>query len=718
MGEETDQAQSDDLSRRHFLGLTGAWTGALAMGHPGVASTLGASGTPPVSRARQFIQRFAEEPPFSFRYAGQSSSIVLKTWGRTVHVTRLDARRTAYFLTWTDARTHLVVRCNLVEYHDFPTVEWTVFFKNVGATRSSPVSSVLAIDTQFAESPTTNIVLHTFDGSTASQTDYQPYARTLPANQRRILWCQGGRPTNGTLPYFNIDWGGSGVIAAVAWPGQWTAQIARDNHANVHVQAGMTSNDPSVEPVIEIGEAQLTNTWLNPGEEIRTPLIVLQFWQAPDWIDAQNVWRRWMIAHNMPRLPSDTPPPISPTGAVDGYYPGLLDTSADELLFLHRYIAKKATVGAGGSFDHWWMDAGWYTLPAGATDWGGVGTWQPDPRRFPHGLRPVTDQARAAGMKAIVWHEPERVVGGTWLYNNHRDWLLGPGPDGNTWLLNLGNPHAWQWVVEHFDQLIRNQGVDVFRQDFNMDPLDYWQMGDPEGRSGITQIRHVTGYLAFWDELRRRHPRMLIDSCASGGRRNDLETLRRAVPLLRSDYQFEPTGQQCHTYGLSFWLPYYGTGVGPASTNGGQYGSGTYVMRSSLAPCYASSLDVRTAPASDWELMRRMTLQWSEIAVNLLGDYYPLTEYSVDTDVWMAWQFHRPEVGQGVVLAFRRPDSSDLTVHVTLRGLEAHATYEVRNFDVESPSHATGQDLMRTGARITVTQRPGAATIAYKKITG
>ena len=54
----------------------------------------------------------------------------------------------------------------------------------------------------------------------------------------------------------------------------------------------------------------------------------------------------------------------------------------------------------------------------------------------------------------------------------------------------------------------------------------------------------MTGYLAFWDELRRRHPGLLIDTCASGGRRNDLETLRRAIPLWRADYRCEPLGTQ------------------------------------------------------------------------------------------------------------------------------------------------------------------------------
>ena len=86
-----------------------------------------------------------------------------------------------------------------------------------------------------------------------------------------------------------------------------------------------------------------------------------------------------------------------------------------------------------------------------------------------------------------------------------------------------------------------------------MDPLSFWRDNDAEDRQGITEIRHVEGYLAYWDELRRRHPEMLIDTCASGGRRNDLETLRRAVPLLRSDFQapVRPAGRPIYSPAIS-----------------------------------------------------------------------------------------------------------------------------------------------------------------------
>jgi alpha-galactosidase len=698
------------MKRQHFLGLAGSVAGAALL----TRRAPRAVATGPAARAGQFLATFAQQPPFSFQYGGVPSATLLARWRHTQGRQSLDASRTQHTFTWTDPVTRFQVRCVVVAYRDFPTVEWTIFFKNNGSQRSSVVSHILALDTTVQRGPATEFTLHLFNGSMDSQNDYQPFAPVLAPNDQRLVTCQGGRPTNGFLPYFNIDWGSAGVIAAIGWPGQWVAQMTRDAGRGLHLQAGMNSNE---QPVLRLDLADLAALWLAPGEEVRTPLMVLQFWQGGDWIAAQNVWRRWMIAHNMPRLHDSPPPPICPTGATDGYFPGLLDAAIDEIAFLDQYVAAHTTAGSGGDFDHWWMDAGWYQVPTGATDWTWTGTWHPDPLRFPRGLRPITDRARARGMKAIVWHEPERVRPGTWLYTHHPEWLLGPGPDGDDMLMNLGNAQAWRWVVEQFDGLIRSQGVDVYRQDFNIDPIAYWNLGDPPDRRGITQIRHVTGYLAFWDELRRRHPTLLIDSCASGGRRNDLETLRRAVPLLRSDYQFEPTGQQGHTYGLSFWLPYYGTGSGPQQLGpSGSYGPGAYVIRSSLAPCFAVGMDVRSATAADWDLMRRMTREWREVASNLLGDYYPRSEYSLAGDAWIAWQFNRPETGEGVLQAFRRSTAAAASRRFTLRGLDPAATYALKNFDDATPTHMTGRELMTGGLVIQLDAPPAAATIAYRRL--
>ena len=58
-----------------------------------------------------------------------------------------------------------------------------------------------------------------------------------------------------------------------------------------------------------ISGQELTHLKLLPGEEIRTPLMVLQFWKGGDWIRAQNIWRRWMLAYNVPHTTGNTHEP-------------------------------------------------------------------------------------------------------------------------------------------------------------------------------------------------------------------------------------------------------------------------------------------------------------------------------------------------------------------------------------------------------------------------
>jgi alpha-galactosidase len=201
---------------------------------------------------------------------------------------------------------------------------------------------------------------------------------------------------------------------------------------------------------------------------------------------------------------------------------------------------------------------------------------------------------------------------------------------------------------------------------------------------------------------------MLIDSCASGGHRNDLETMRRSVPLLRSDYIFEPIGQQGHSYGLAFWLPFHGTAVCPPR------GYDTYTYRSHMCPHNTGCFDLRDRTL-DYDQIRRMYAEWKRIAPYYLDDYYPLTPYSVDEGTWLAWQFHRGGTQEGMVQAFRRPGSIFCAAELRLRGLDPATRYEVTNLDVPEPTVATGKELMEKGLRVEMTGRPGAAVVVYRK---
>jgi len=650
-----------------------------------------------MEKARQwFAAHFAEDVqtprPFSFTYDGKSSADFLKTWKLQMESKEADRSRSERSISYTDGKSGLVVRCVAVQYKDFPTVEWTLYFKNGGSAETPVLENILALDARVGRAESGEFLLHHNRGSQATRGDYEPFETVLTPNTKKQLSGAGGRPSNSDMPYFNLEWSGGGLIVVVGWPGQWAAEFVRENGKSLRIRAGQ----------------ELTHFKLHPGEEVRSPLIVLQFYSG-DWIRAQNIWRRWMVAHNLPRPGGRFPSPQLAASSSRQYGEMINANEDNQKMFIDRYIQE------GIKLDYWWMDAGWYVNKTG---WPNTGTWEVDAKRFPRGLRAVSEYAHSKGIKTIVWFEPERVTAGTWLSENHPEWILG-GKEGG--LLNLGNREARDWLTNHTDRLLTEQEIDLYRQDFNMDPLGLWRANDAEDRQGITEIYHVMGYLAYWDELRRRHPDMLIDSCASGGRRNDLETMRRAVPLWRSDYAYEPIGTQCHTYGISFWLPFHGTGT-VAFSGAPYYGAGKttvepYAFWSNACPAIGCGVDMREREI-DYPSLRRLISQWREhLAPNYYGDYYPLTPYSQESNVWIAWQFDGAPHHTGFVQAFRREQSASDTECFRLKGLEARARYVVANLDKpDSTQEFNGTELIETGLAVNIPDKPGAAVVTYRKV--
>ncbi len=670
-----------------------------------------------IPAARQFAAEYfgnlsqaGSTLPFSFVYGGKSSSTLLPEWKKTRTCQQLDEHRQQFTVTYTDPATGLEVRCVSVVYQDFPTVEWTVYFQNTGSEPAPILEKVYAMDVSLTRTGKQEYVLHYHKGSQTKITDFQPCTAVLNAASTFELNPGSGRPTSGVLSYFNLEepgeiiektalesaiyrrveteqMPGRGLIIAVGWPGYWEAQFLRDDQNGLRILSGQKEMACSLEP----------------GELIRTPLIAVQHY-AGDTIDGQNVWRQWMIKHNLPRDGQGKLIPAALAACSSHQFAEMVKANTEnQIHFVERYAEEKLGIA------HWWMDAGWYKMSGNR--WTDTGTWEIDPNRFPKGFRPISDRAHDLGIKIIVWFEPERVAKDSWLWNQRPQWLLTtanpPEEYYRDWkLLNLGNLEAVKWLTNHVDAIIKKEGIDLYRQDFNMDPLSYWRTADKPGRIGITENKYIQGYLQYWDELRCRNNNMFIDSCSSGGNRNDLETLRRAVPFLRSDYLFEETGQQCQTYALSQWWPYHGTGTLQVNA---------YHFWSNAIPHIIACWDIRDKNLN-YEALRKWLGSWRQISRYYNSDYYPLTPYSLSPDAWMAWQFNDKEKAAGMVQAFRRPESYIRATDLKLRGLEANASYQITELLSGKTWNVKGSELMTQGIVITIEQRPGTVVIEYKKM--
>ncbi|HEX5470931.1 MAG TPA: alpha-galactosidase [Lacipirellulaceae bacterium] len=581
---------------------------------------------------------------------------------------------------WKDEKAGLEMSTDVTTFRDFPAVEWVTHIKNANAAKSKIFESIQALDSGFFLPRAGNVVLHWSKGAVATFDDFAPQDTELKPGSDVHLEPGGGRSSSQVMPFFNLEGAGSGVIVAIGWTGEWAANFTSDSQGSV---------------TIKIGQAH-TRIALEPNEQIRTPRILLLFYRGDRW-RGQNLWRQFILAHHRPKR--DGKPLVA--AITCGNWGS---TSADvHLDNIQNIIKHKLPI------EYYWIDAEWFGKGGWPTS---VGDWTVKKDLYPHGFRPLSDALRKTGRELMLWFEPERVFKGTPWYKEHHDWLLGAG--GENALLNLGNPQAREFLTTFISDRIDEFGLGCYRQDFNMDPLSLWQASDAPDRQGIAEIRHVEGLYAFWDELLKKHPHLMIDNCASGGRRIDLETIGRATPYWRSDGPRDPIAHQCHTYGLLEWVPLNATSEDRAGDD--------YEFRSSMSSglCvnWGVTGDVPAKKLSDdfpFDWCRRTLEQYLTFRDFYYDDYYPLTSYSQARDVWMAYQLDRPDKGDGLVVALRRPDSSYEVARLPLRGLDARATYVVKDLASGKSHPQSGKELAQTGIEIRIEKKPGSALVVYKR---
>jgi alpha-galactosidase len=117
----------------------------------------------------------------------------------------------------------------------------------------------------------------------------------------------------------------------------------------------------------------------------------------------------------------------------------------------------------------------------------------------------------------------------------------------------------------------------------------------------------------------------------------------------------------------------------------------------------------------DYAALRRLTSQWREMAPNFYGDFYPLTPWSRDETAWIAWQFDRPEAGEGVVQVFRLHRSYYESARLVLAELEPEATYQLTELLSGDTCQATGGMLRTRGLAVAIPEQPGVAVWHYRR---
>ena len=572
-----------------------------------------------------------------------------------------------------DNSNALKVTVEVTEFSDNATCQWVVYVENTGKENSGVISDFYAIDTAFE---TGKADLYYSMGSDTAASDFSLIKKSLSSVERKFSGVDG-KPTEAYLPYFNIQGENYGMILGIGWTGQWCAGLSQTKGAT-----NVTAKQENF------------NAYLLPGEKVRSPLVSVSFYKNDNPLKGFNMFRNWVMDC------------VYPENVTKNFYTvmevagPMSERTSDEIIEILNGIDEKVYEHT----DAFWMDAGWYEYNEGWYD--GVGNWTVDKKRYDNGISELSAYAKKKGLGHTLWYEPERVYPGTQFHivgSQNEQWLITvDGEDNLMW--NLADEEAFRYYKEYLLKSMKENGVTIYRQDFNFAPLKFWQKADAEfynGRTGICENHYVTNLYNFLDYLTENIDGLIIDNCASGGKRLDLEMAYRSIAFWRSDYNcaYHPdlfNATQSQTYGVSFWLPITGTAL---------WMENEYSSRSAIMPLMLMDFFSNEHPEFSFNDEQRALMG---------GNYYPLDFGSFDDDKILAMQFSAENALSGTALIYKREKVNDTEYTVKLNGLVASKTYKV--YDVDKPEKVytlTGEKLMNEGITLKLPEGQKAIILMF-----
>lgn len=351
---------------------------------------------------------------------------------------------------------------------------------------------------------------------TGGWTDETDIQRGHPDDGVLTLESRSGKTGFQFQPYIALRADADTYLCQILWSGNWRMQVEPKKDA-VFLSGGL-------------------NDWrfrhrLRAGEALALPVVL--FGRCRGSLNAAT--QRLHDYRRMQRPNRDRPIPVQ----FNSWYPYLGEPTAEALIPLVPTVKRLGC-------EAFVVDAGWYRTDDGDSDaeWTQrTGDWRTSRKRFPRGLREISEACRGHGLQFGLWFEPEVISGSSSIRRDHPEWLHHidgqESPPEERAVLNLGVPAAWSHVLQRLSRMLRLIGVDWMKWDFNADlGAGGWAPGLPaELTRQDPLVAHYSGLYRLQDAIRAEFPDLVLEMCAGGGGRMDGEILAHAHVNWMSDQE-------------------------------------------------------------------------------------------------------------------------------------------------------------------------------------
>ena len=591
---------------------------------------------------------------------GQALDVVLKDINRAVTVT---------LHYWMDPETGILARWATIENHE-----------------PRPIMIEQAAAAAYSLNPG-HYTLNYLSGRWAGEWNLNSEP-VLPG--QRILESRRGSTGHQMNPWFAIgreaatEENGETWFGALAWSGSWRIVVERDQLDHVRVTSGFNPFD--------------FGYLLKPGEKLESPVAYAGYTKF-GMGGASRLLNHFTITHVLPGAPNPRPRPV--------IYNSWEATEFAVTEAGQEALAEKA---ASLGIDRFVMDDGWFGQRK--DDHAGLGDWYVNKEKFPNGLKPLIDKVHSLTMDFGLWVEPEMVNPDSDLYRAHPDWVLNfPGrprtEQRNQMVLNLARKDVRDYVYGFLDKLLKENQIVFLKWDYNRNWTEPgWDQLPPEEQKKV-YVEYVRNLYSILDELRKKHPKVEIESCSGGGGRVDLGILHRTDEVWPSDNTdpFDRLTQQdgfTRAYPAQVMMAWVTDG--PHDPNG-RNTSRTYAFLSAMQGSLGIGGNLTKWSDEDLATARRLIAAYKQVQKTITqGELYRLISPTNGSE-FAATETVAPDQSQAVFFTFVHSTQQGRKFpRLQLLGLDPAAIYTLKAIEgkaaANTPTRASGAWWMNHGVDV------------------
>ncbi len=509
----------------------------------------------------------------------------------------------------------------------------------------------------------------------------------------RVIESRRGTTGHQANPWFAIAAGtpqeeeGEVWFGALAWSGSWRITVEQDQLDQVRVTGGFNPFD--------FGYV------LHPGQTLETPVFYGGY-SANGMGGASRLLHHFELAHVLPRTATTEGQPVPrPRPVIYNSW------EATEFAVTEAGQMELAEKAAALGIDRFVMDDGWFGQRK--DDHAGLGDWCVNKEKFPNGLKPLIDKVHTLGMDFGLWVEPEMVNANSDLYRRHPEWVLNfplrPRSElRNQMVLNLARPDVRAYVLGFLDKLLTENDISFLKWDYNRNWSEPgWDQLAPAEQKKV-YVEFTRNLYAILAELRRKHPKVEIETCSGGGGRVDLGILRYTDEVWPSDntdpfdrlsmqdgftYAYTPQVMMAWVTDSPHWLNHRTTLL-------------SYRMLSSMQGSLGIGANISKWNAEEAATAKRLIAAYHQVQPTIVqGDLYRLISPR-DGSEFSAAETVRADKGQAVVFGFIHSTQERRGFPILkLKGLDPAAQYTLTAIEGKalagSPEVASGAWWMNHG---------------------